>query len=241
MKKMRYGAGYKIMSSAEAMKRLDEVDGLARKHHQAKKAETRKRLADELFGKIHNDKSLLTGELSPVAALAHNTIRRRGRWDDPVQTALDIAQEFALKLGKKERKWPAKLPFKALAGRIIVCTSLDVIKRHYRHYNKRKHDGVGPASLEPSDILASVIDPNAISPHAYDRLYEGVLAQIQLMPPLERSVAMQRIMDLEILNGREFALLHERSSAWASDMYTGVTKNMRIKLYVLALELGIAL
>lgn len=226
-----------VMGSQEAIQRFGLVEELARKHYQAKSAKVMKRYGGELFSAIHDDASMRSGKLSPVAALAHNTIARRGRWGDPIETAADIAQAVALKLIEKKHKWPLDLPFKVLLARIVTCTALDTIKKNYRHYRNRKHDGTKPGCLEATDILASAIDHKIIPEHAYDRLLSEIINRINQMSPIEQSVAQKRIMDIETMSGKQFALFHGKSGPWASGQYRGVKKNL--ELYILAVELGI--
>lgn len=232
-------AGYKVMTSSEAIRRLGDAEPIARMLFLEESDMSRKALANELFYLINDNRAVLTGELTPMASLAHNTITRRGRWEDPAQTAFDIAQEAAIKLMAKGRKWPADLCFKALAARILTCSSLDTIKRNYKHFRRRANLSGGSFSLDPLDPLASAIDPGIVPEHAYESLYSRVLAFVETMPSLERSVARKRILDLETMTGREFAKSNEISPAWASYQLKSVRRNM--ELYIFAIEHGICM
>jgi hypothetical protein len=230
-------SNYKILTSSEAIQRFGQAEKIARKHYHAKSLAISQHFANEMFLQIHKDNSLSLDELSPISSLAHNTISRRGRWGDPVQTASDIAQTVCIKLIEKKHKWPNDLPFKVLLARIVTCTALDTIKKNYRHYRHRIHDGITSDSLEATDILTSAIDHKIIPEHAYNRLMAEVLNHIRQMSPIEQLVAQKRIMNIQTLSGRQFADLQQMSAPWASGHYSNVKENL--ELYILALELGI--
>lgn len=228
---------YIIMSGTDAMRCLSEAEPIARKFFAARLPSTREALANALFRAIHDDTSVMDGSLSPMASLAHKAIAKRGRWDDPVQTACDIAQSVAIKIFERKLKWPKTLPFKVLVARVIICTALDAIKKQHRHFRKRWHDGPSATSHESTDLLSSVVDSNIIPEHAYTNLLAEVHSLIDRMTPLEQSVAHQRILNIQTVTGRQFARSHGKSPPWASHHYHLVSE--AIELYILALELGI--